>query len=161
MSPRSISRAGTAATIAAVLVVIAGLFTLGTPSHARERKLDRLRIDDLSMLSGAIDGYWAKNGTLPDSLHRLVVSRQFDHLPSDPQTHESYTYLASGERSYRLCATFARASDSTDASAYGNGDITFVDGRYDGGHVTREPHSWRHGAGESCFDLTPPSKESK
>ena len=160
MSPRSVSRAGAAATVAAALVVIAGLFTLGTPSHARERKLDGLRVDDLSNISFLIDGYWEKHAALPQSLDSLVTLQLLDRVPRDPQTRQPYAYLPSSERSYRLCATFAQPSDSVDASVYHNGDYMIASGA-GGVSFAREPHSWRHGAGESCFDLTPPSKEAK
>lgn len=163
MSKRPISRAGAAATIAAALVVIAGLITLGTPSRARERRFDQLRIEDLSQLSRLIDSYWVKHAALPQSLDSLVAARQLDRVPSDPQNRSPYTYLVTGERSYRLCATFAQPSDSSAApvyGAYGDGDVVLQVGS-GGAPIAREPHSWRHGAGESCFDLTPPSRDSK
>jgi len=149
MSPLPVSRAGIAATVVAALVIIAGLFALGTPSHARERKADRLRVGDLSRLSNLVDRYWATKAALPESLDTLVALRLLDRVPTDPQSHEPYTYLVSGERSYRLCATFTQPSDSTDA--FGAGGVAFA----------RDSHSWRHGAGESCFDLTPPLRDSK
>ena len=160
MSKRPISRAGAAATIAAALVVIAGLITVGSPSRARERKLDRLRVEDLSRLANLVDGFWMKQAALPQSLDSLATMRLVDRVPTDPQTHLPYTYLVSGERSYRLCATFAQPSDSNAAPIYGDGDIVFSTGA-GGTPIAREPHSWRHGAGESCFDLTPPPKDSK
>jgi hypothetical protein len=163
MSKLPISRAGTAATIAAALVVIAGLITVGTPSRARERRFDRLRIEDLSRLSRLIDGYWVKHAALPPSLDSLVAVRELDRVPTDPRNRSPYTYLVSGERSYRLCATFAQPSDSNAAAiygVYGDDDIVFALGS-GGTPIAREPHSWRHGAGESCFDLTPPAKNSK
>ena len=146
-----VSRAGVLATIAAAMAVIAGLITLGLPSRARERRLDGLRVDDLVQLSSSLDAYWSKHAALPLALDSLVSARQTDRIPSDPATNLAYTYLVSGERSYRLCATFAQPSDTTDAP------LTLA---YAG---NRSLHSWRHGAGESCFDLTvtPPSKDSK
>jgi hypothetical protein len=159
MSPRSVSRAGVAATIAAVLVVMAGLFTLGTPSRARERKLDGLRLEDLKRLANRVDGYWTKQAALPESLDSLVATGNLDRVPTDPQSHQPYTYLASGERSYRLCATFAQPSDTADASIDSD-DFAFTNGS-GGVSFAHQPHSWRHGAGESCFDLTPPAKTSK
>lgn len=160
MSQRPVSRAGVAATIAAVLVVFAGLYTLGTPSRARALKFDALRVDDLKRLSNHIDEYWVKNAMLPQTLDSLVAAKQLDRLPTDPQTHQSYTYLVSGERSYRLCATFAQPSDST-ASFRDNSDEYMLNIGVGGTPIARQPHSWRHGAGESCFDLTPPAKSPK
>jgi hypothetical protein len=146
-----VSRAGVLATIAAAVAVIAGLITLGLPSHARERRLDGMRVDDLVQLSNSLDAYWSKHTSLPLVLDSLVSDRQTDRIPSDPATKLPYTYLVSGERSYRLCATFAQPSDTT--------DYRFAPS-YAGSKPTR---SWRHGAGESCFDLTvtTPSKDEK
>ena len=148
MTRAPVSRAGVAATIAAVLAVIAGLITLGTPSHARERRLDELRTQDLARLSNAVDEYWSKHAALPLTLDSLVSQRQLDRVPRDPETNAPYAYLPSGERSYRLCATFTQPSDSSSSR-----DSML--------RVNLEKHSWRHGAGNSCFDLTVPVKETK
>jgi hypothetical protein len=148
MTRRPVSRAGVAATIAAVLAVIAGLIILGTPSHARERRMDELRVEDLARLSAAVDEHWTKHATLPLTLDSLVARQQLDRVPNDPQTDSAYTYLRTGERSYRLCATFTQPSDSTSRRGY-------VDG------IDLGNHSWKHGAGESCFDLTVPVKDTK
>jgi hypothetical protein len=156
-SPR-VSPAGAAVTIAAAVVVIAGLALLGTPSHARERRLDQMRVDDLASLSAAIDQYWAKHAALPDSLDSLVTAHQLDRVPRDPVTNSRYTYLVSGERSYRLCATFLHPTDTGEVAMREN-EVVF--GSNGSTVFARDAHSWRHGAGESCFDLTPPAKETK
>jgi hypothetical protein len=148
MTRQPVSRAGVAATIAALLAIIAGLITLGTPSHARERRLDELRIADLARVSQSVDEHWAKHGALPLTLDSLVSQQQLDRVPTDPKTGAAYTYLPSGERSYRLCATFTQPSDSTSPRGY-------IDG------VDLGNHLWKHGAGESCFDLTVPAKQTK
>jgi hypothetical protein len=153
-------RAGVTATVAAALVVIAGLITLRSPSRARERRLDARRTSDLSMLASNIERYWLEHSALPLSLDSLVTAQQLRRVPMDPQRHEPYTYLVSGERSYRLCATFAQPSDSDGAPENGSDDIVIGSGS-GGTPIAREPHSWRHGAGESCFDLTPPARDSK
>src|SRR3954467_7186602 len=107
MSRRSISAAGAIATAAAVLAVIAGLLTLDSPSRARQRKLDQRRVDGLERISMAVDDYWGEHSALPDSLHALVKTGDLDRVPVDPRSGTPYTYQVSGERSYRLCATFA------------------------------------------------------
>jgi hypothetical protein len=136
------SRAGAAATIAAALAVVTGLVMLGTPSRARERRMDELRTSDLAQLSTAIDEYWNKHSALPAVLDSLVSGHQLDRLPADPESNSSYKYVVSGEHAYRLCATFAQPTD------------TMAPPRsYD--YLGRSTHrSWRHGKGESCFDLT-------
>ncbi|MEP7087896.1 MAG: hypothetical protein ABI884_11360 [Gemmatimonadota bacterium] len=152
MTTSRISPAGAAATIAAALVVVAGLMVIGAPSQARDRRLDQLRVDDLSSLSVAVDDYWSKHSTLPNAADSLVSTHQLDKVPTDPVSRAPYTYLVSGERSYRLCATFAQPSDT--AASTDVRDWTLAIG-------ARHSHSWRHGAGKSCFDLTPSSKDLK
>jgi hypothetical protein len=144
MTRRGASRAGIAATLAAGLAIVAGLITLGKPSRARDRRLDELRVQDLTSLSSAIDDYWNKHSALPPTLDSLAP--QISRVPVDPKSDSAYTYLPGGARSYRLCAAFAQPSDSTQPT-------DFV--------VGLSKHSWRHGAGESCFDLTVPERESK
>jgi len=143
------SRAGAAATIAAALAVVTGLVMLGTPSRARERRMDGLRAGDLAQLSTAIDEYWNKRAVLPPVLDSLVSAHLLDRLPTDPESNSSYRYLVTGDRAYRLCATFAQPTD-TMATPRRNEYL---------GWSTHQ--SWRHGTGESCFDLTPPQKTAR
>jgi len=161
MSTRPVSAAGVAATVAALLAVIAGIIVAGSPSRAREQRLDHLRIDDLAQLSSVVDAYWVKHATLPQSLDSLVGAQELDRVLTDPQSGSPYTYLVSGERSYRLCANFSLASDSTAASSTASEPLVFVTGGSGEPPIIRPPHVWRHSAGKSCFDLTPPQKPAK
>ena len=158
MMTRRISPAGAAISVAAALVVIAGLIMLGPPSHARALRMDEMRVDDLSELSLAVDQYWTKHSALPETLDSLVSARQIDRIAHDPQTNAPYTYLVSGERSYRLCATFQQPSDTGEVARRGNNVVFNSNGST---LFAPDTHSWPHGAGESCFDLTPPAKEAK
>jgi len=158
MMRRGVSPAGAAAAIAAAVVVVAGLITLGTPSRARERRIDGVRVGDLSMLSNAIDEYWKKHAALPEVLDSLVSTHELDRVPADPESKAAYTYLVSGARSYRLCAIFAQPTDTSQGANDRDG-IFSISGYI--GPYQRHSHSWRHDKGESCFDLTPPEKESK
>ena len=158
MTKRGVSSAGAAATIAAAVVVIAGLVTIGMPSRARERRIDGVRVGDLSMISSAIDAYWNKHSVLPEVLDSLVSRHELDRVPADPENKAAYTYVVSGARSYRLCATFSQPTDTSESANDGN-DIVFTSGNIP--PFTRHSHSWRHSKGESCFELTPPEKESK
>ena len=148
MTPPSSKRAAIAATAAALAAIAGGLFVIGTPSHARERRLDNLRVSDLARISNNVDAYWKKHEALPAGLDTLRSDGLLRRMPKDPITGTAYTYHPSGERSYRLCATFAQPTDSANRE-------TYVDGESIGAH------SWTHGAGESCFDLTASEKEKK
>lgn len=132
-----------AAIVAAVLVVVTGLLLLGSPSRARQRRLDDLRVRDLSSIANALDLYWSKHTALPDTVDSLVSARLLDRIPTDPVSGVRYPIHLTGERSYRLCATFSQPLDTNDESQY----------NYNGG-LYRGRHSWKHGAGESCFDFS-------
>lgn len=131
-----------ASILAAALAVIAGLIMLGSPSRARQRRLDDVRVRDLSSLSNALDSYWSKHSALPDTVDSLVSTRLLDRIPTDPVSGVRYPIHLTGMRSYRLCATFSQPLDTTDETQY----------NYYGG-LYRGRHSWQHGAGESCFDF--------
>jgi hypothetical protein len=148
MTPPSSKRAAIATTVAALAAIVGGLFVIGTPSHARRGRLDNLRIADLTRISNKVDAYWKKHEALPAGLDTLRSDGLLHRIPKDPATSSAYTYHQSGERSYRLCATFAQPTDTANQETY-----------VDGENVSA--HSWTHGAGESCFDLTAPEKEKK
>lgn len=63
-----------AATIVVMLgAIVAGLYVLGSPGHQRDLRLDQRRVDDLAVLSRAIDGYAKLHTTLPADLDRKSV----------------------------------------------------------------------------------------
>ena len=117
-----------------LIVVIAGLYVVGSPLQARLERLDERRVSDLQVLSTGIDTYWEQHSRLPDSLQELAADRAFRYGDRirDPQTQEVYEYTRRAGRTYVLCASFALAS-------------------------TRERPGvsdfWNHQAGRSCFDL--------
>ena len=141
-TPRNTLPAG-AAIAAAAFAIIAGLIMIGTPARARERRLDDLRVQDLSSIAGAFDAYFTKHAALPDTVDSLVSAHLLDHVPSDPSTGVRYPIYLTGGRSYRLCATFAQPLDTMDRRDSNNF-----------GGLYRGAHSWKHGKGESCFDLS-------
>lgn len=127
---------------AAAVAIVAALIMLGSPARARQRRLDDLRVRDLSSIANALDTYWTQHAAMPDTVDSLVSARLLDRIPADPSTGVRYPIYLTGNRSYRLCATFSEPLDTTDENEY----------NYYGG-LYRGQHSWRHGAGESCFDF--------
>ena len=122
------------ATGVVVLALGAGLWTIGAPSAQRELRLDERRQDELAGLDSAIREYHEEKGALPADLDVLASRPGVRIAIADPVTREPYGYTVTGERAYRLCATF-----STDSSkAAGN---QYMDRRFP------------HGIGTACFDL--------
>lgn len=120
------------ATVVVVAAIAAGLWAVGSPLTAREERLDARRIEDLTLLEQAIDGFAAQHGAAPAMLDSVVVRPDTAWL-RDPATATRYDYLVMSDSTYRLCATFDRASPPV--SPY-----------------PRDPMYWQHPAGRHCFD---------
>ena len=118
--------------VAVIAAVIAGFVLSGTPLEQRLKRLDASRVSDLQQLSYALDAYWEERQSLPGTLDVLVDGRRLSRLPVDPVTREPYSYRAIVEprAGYRLCATFALASDASAPEQF-----------------------WSHPAGQHCYEF--------
>jgi hypothetical protein len=117
---------------AVVGAIVAGLVLIGPPTVERMRRLDDIRVRDLTQLSHAVDLYWQREEKLPPSLDALAGAPSVPfRSTTDPSTSEPYAYRALDATHYELCATF-EAED--------------VDGDYN-------DRFWVHGAGRRCFEL--------
>ena len=111
--------------------VVAALFVMDPPSRQRAERLDAIRIDHLQTLSRRIDAHADVHDRLPGRL--AVVAGGAGGTVADPATGQPYQYETTGERTYRLCATFETAQDAAPIP-----DV----------HLDQ----WRHGDGRQCFD---------
>lgn len=118
-----------AAIVAVVATVVAALFVMETPTHERAERLDAIRVQQLQLLSQRLDVHFEMEDELPDSIVEVVVGS--DDTFKDPVTGEPYAYKPTGERTYRLCATFDTAQDP---------------------QATGRQDEWRHPAGQHCFE---------
>jgi hypothetical protein len=117
--------------IGAVAAAIAlGLYAIGSPADERGRQLDQRRIRALQGLAASIDEYWNTRGGLPQSIAALTRDPRNATETRDPLSGQEYTYRPVTERTYELCAAFAR--QSTDGP---------------------EAAMWTHPAGTHCFAL--------
>lgn len=111
--------------------VVAALFVMDPPSRQRAERLDRIRVEHLQVLAQRIDMHAEVHDRMPAQLS--VVARAPGHVLVDPATGRPYQYEVTGERTYRLCATFETSPDGPAASM-----------------PVRD--EWRHGEGRQCFD---------
>lgn len=124
--------------VSAVVVsaVIAAITILGPPSVQRQRKMDQVRVQNLTYIGLSVNGYFVRHKALPHDLDGLAKEPGYKIVQSDPDTGKPYGYQILSPTSYRLCADFTAdsATDSPDSyNAYEN--------------VT-----WAHGRGRQCFD---------
>jgi hypothetical protein len=112
--------------------VWAGFAAAGSPQHARELALDAQRQSDLWAISDELTFTNSPDALAPAGLPaRIVATRRLDgsSTATDPVTHKPYEYDRIGVTQYRLCATFALASDPLEGTQ---------------AHL-------RHRAGRSCY----------
>lgn len=128
--------------IAATIIVAGAVATAivqNPPSLQRNRSIDENRVNDLTSARRRIEDFYHKNEKLPDNLAALCEQCATDY--KDPETGTPYGYEKTGDRAYRLCATFATDNRS---------DPRFADMVY--------MVDWRHEAGPKCFNLALPLK---
>jgi hypothetical protein len=120
---------GGAATIVAIVM---GLWFIGSPHEERQRQLDRIRVEDLRAISGAIESMARERGVLPATLDQLANSpNTYVRSTRDPVRGVEYEYVPGDSLRYELCATFDHADSLDDAG------LRF----------------WRHGPGRRCYEF--------
>ena len=126
------------AIVSAVVVsaVIAAIVILGPPRVQRQRKMDEVRVQNLTYLGLSVNGYFARHKQLPPDLDALANEPGYHIVRSDPDAGKPYGYQILSPTSYRLCADFAADSATNSHDSY-NAYI----------NVT-----WAHGQGRQCFD---------
>jgi hypothetical protein len=116
--------------------VIAAIVMLGGPSGQRQRKMDEVRVQNLTYLALSVNGYFIRHKVLPADLDALAKEPGYRISRLDPGTGKPYGYEILGATTYRLCAEFAgdSAADSPESyNAYAN-------------------VGWAHPQGHQCFD---------
>lgn len=95
--------------LAIVLIVfIASLFTVESPTETRGRKLDQAALNDFSDIERAISDYYLDNQNLPKDLIELQKKSSYilENSLKDPETSVPYDYKIIDSTHYELCVTF-------------------------------------------------------
>lgn len=123
--------------------VVGGFFIIGSPTTARLYTADQLKVQDLSTIQWQIVNFWQAKQKLPTNLSEVADPISGFSIPVDKQTGAAYTYEVMGATTFKLCATFNKASR---------------DERILSSTVERpmgvEGDNWQHGEGEQCFTRT-------
>ena len=139
--PRTENSLGRRLAIVASLVVlatvVASVWVTGSPSAQREARIDERRVSDLALIRDAIRSYTQEHGALPADLAELKIQPGIRLPIADPVTGAPYEYVATGARTYQLCARF-----TTDTALQMPDD-----------YQSRDVH-WAHGIGRQCFERT-------
>ncbi|MEK7531402.1 MAG: DUF5671 domain-containing protein [Patescibacteria group bacterium] len=132
--------------IAVMASVVWGFVIVGSPSEARAKRFDEVRVSDLSNIQNQIIYvYWSSKGKLPENVNELGDSISGFVLPKDPEgkleEKKEYRYQKTGALSFSLCATFNRANTTGNATSKTQYQAPQAFGQ----------ENWNHGAGEHCF----------
>ena len=123
------------ATVVVILSLAFGFLNTNPPSEVREEKLDNQMVSQLQDMQWRIEDYYRANSALPEN---LVAMYEPFGVPIPPENRNDYEYRTTGEKSYTLCATFAKDSVSIDGSQI----RPFYEKNY----------NWDYQAGYWCFD---------
>ena len=126
--------------LAIVLIVfVASLFFMESPTETRNRKLDNAILDKFERLDGAIQTYYQDKGVLPDDLVALLADYSYltnDDL-KDPAINMAFDYKIISQNNYQLCSNFRMS----------NKDKNIEENTY-------YQERWPHDAGYQCLKQT-------
>lgn len=129
---------GVGVSLAIIATLVGGFFTAGSPMDARDVRFDEQKLSDLGILQSQVGDYYRAKRNVPMVLDDLSSNLYFT-MPVDPQTEEPYGYERTSTTTFKLCATFNRASE----------DAPHGISRPSIGGVVDE--RWDHGSGYHCF----------
>jgi hypothetical protein len=130
-------RAGAAAVLVALVILVLGVMNIDTPAAVRQAALDDRQIEDLDGMQWHINEYYTLENRLPENLAVLYESGQ---VPEAPDGREAYSYQPLDETTFELCATFAEEQ----RGRYGEPRLAPA-------LTARDTYNWDHGAGRVCF----------
>ena len=125
------------ASVVVLATVVASLWVTGSPSAQREARIDERRVSDLALIRDAIRSYTQEHGALPADLAELKIQPGIRLPIADPVTGAPYEYVATGARTYQLCARFTTDTALQMPDDYQSRDV-----------------QWAHGIGRQCFERT-------
>lgn len=136
---------GVLAFVVMIISVAIGFFTVGSPAHQRNLRLDKERIQNLQWIQNEITEYWRNKEKLPDSIESLKSDIRGFTPPLDPETKESYKYEIVDTYTFKLCTNFK--TESLDVKME-------TKPYYPERFLYETNQNWSHGAGTTCFERT-------
>lgn len=130
----------------ALVTVVAGFFTIGTPGEIRKLRYDEQKVSDLQTIQYQVVNFYQQKGALPETLAQLDDPLSGFATPTDPQSGSAYAYRTTAPLSFELCAAFnAPTPDTAGTGAYSR-DLAYPPAGMD--------ETWLHQDGETCFART-------
>lgn len=116
-----------------IFVLVIAFINVGSPTQAREKKIDQSIINDFYQIQGGLNTYYNSFKKLPVDL--ATLQKEYPYITSDvlqnPQDKQAYVYNVTGENDFELCTTFLASNR--------NGEQQYRD------------NNWLHDAGYQCI----------
>lgn len=131
---------------AALIVIAAGFFVVGTPGKQRQYRFDEQRVVDLQAIQYEIINYWTQKEVLPATLADLKNSISGFTPAVDPKTGAAYEYNIKSALVFELCGQFNLPSLASVEVGYRDYPVKQSLGPYS------PDQNWSHKAGRTCFE---------
>ncbi len=131
-----------AVVLALVATIVYGFIIAGGPSLQRGRALDSQVENNLASVGYALDVYFSKHGSVPNSLGELSNQPETYLMP---EAAKGVEFVRKSEKDYELCASFAASSSQT----YVGGPAP-----YPKAVPVGAARNWNHPAGRYCFEIS-------
>lgn len=126
--------------VVVVLSLIFGFSVMGSPLTQRLKRMDAERVNSLTQIQWQIINYWQKKEELPKNIDELNDPISGFAVPVDPDTGSPYQYSQTGDKTFKLCASFSLESVEPASS------------RVKTPYGSIEGSNWSHKPGENCFE---------
>jgi len=135
---RVITIFGWVSLVVVLAAFISAWFFVESPQVARARRLDQAVTSNIYSLENAVNDYYSKTGSLPDSLDQIKGKNIYldDSLLVDPETRQAIEYKKISDTEFEFCANY-RLDSYSDNAGYGPNYYS--------------PDSKQHGAGYQCL----------
>lgn len=130
-----------------LIVVVGGLFIIGTPTNLQKISRDMDRVSALQDIQWQIVSFYQSKGRLPNTLSELTDPISGYVVPVDPSNGASFVFVPGANFAFKLCAVFETVSNAKeDPSQFKEGMTAYLSDVY--------MANWTHQVGETCFDRT-------
>jgi len=135
--------------VVVVVAVAGGFYVAGSPTAARDKKVDERRLTDLQNIQSQIVYFWQKKNALPSILDLLTDNISGYEASVDPETGRPYEYKVLSDLKFELCATFITELAADQTGAVSSGKVMSEIQTY-----PETFNNWQHGIGRACFERT-------
>ena len=109
-------------TVVAIIGILASIVLVGLGGF-RARGRDTRRIADLRQIQNALELYYLRNNTYPDSLNNLTEVSGIDKIPTDPSTNNPYDYVVDSNKQVYVLRALLEGDNSALRDDYDDEDV--------------------------------------